>query len=66
MSHNLPSTSQNTNLAIICAEHTRRVQHLSWQFWKGNIDLWSYRKLSRELTERLLDEITFAINHTAK
>jgi len=56
--NNVPSTLQNSDLATVCAEHTRRVQHLSGQFWKGDIDLWRYRKLSRELTQEFVNELT--------
>ena len=46
-----------TDLATICAEHTQRVQLLTGQFWKGDIDLWHYRKLSRELTQQFVNEV---------
>ncbi len=47
-----------TDLATICAEHTRRVQLLTGQFWQGEIDLWHYRKLSRELTQQFVNDVT--------
>jgi hypothetical protein len=54
---NLPATAQGKDVATLCAEHTRRVQLLTGQFWKGEIDLWHYRKLSRELTQQFVNEL---------
>jgi len=62
--NNLPSTLHNPDLATVCAEHTRRIQLLSGQFWKGDIDLWRYRKLSRELTQQFVNELA-ALLHKA-
>ena len=41
----------------MCAAHTRRVQLLAGQFWKGGIDMWHYRKQSRELTQQFVMEL---------
>ncbi len=60
--NNLPPTLQGMNLATVCAEHTRRVQLLSGQFWKGDIDMWHYRKLSRELTQQFVNELAALLN----
>ena len=49
---NYSPTLQGKDFANVYAEHTRRVQLLSGQFWKGDIDMWHYRKLSRELTQQ--------------
>jgi hypothetical protein len=59
---NLPLTLQNPDLATTCAEHTRRVQLLTGQFWKGDRDLWSCRKLSRELTQQFVNELAALCN----
>ncbi len=59
---NLPSTLQTPNFATVCAEHTQRIQLLSGQFWKGDIDLWRYRKLSRELTQQFMNELAALLN----
>jgi hypothetical protein len=55
--NDLIPTLQGRNFANLCAEHTRRVQHLSGKFWNGEIDLWHYRKLSRELTQQFMNEL---------
>lgn len=44
-------------LAMICAEHTRRVQLLFADFYKSNVSMQQYCKRSRELTQRLVDEV---------
>jgi len=62
--NNLLPTLQGTNFANLCAEHTRRVQLLSGQFWKGEIDMWHYRKLSRELTQQFVNELVALLNRT--
>jgi hypothetical protein len=56
--NNLPPTLQHPDFATLRAEHTRHIQLLSGQFWKGDIDLWRYRKLSRELTEHSHRKLT--------
>lgn len=56
MTNHLPAKPA-TDVATLCAEHTRRVQHLTGQFWKGEIDLWRYRKLSRDLTQQFVNEV---------
>jgi hypothetical protein len=55
--NNIPSTLQHPDLATIFAVHTRRIQLLSGQFWKGDIDMWHYRKQSRELTQQFMNEL---------
>lgn len=45
------------SLAVVCAEHTRRVQLLVASFYRGNLSMQEYRKRSRELTQGLVDEI---------
>jgi hypothetical protein len=62
--NNLLSTLQNLYLATVCEEHTRRIQLLAGQFWKGDIDLWRYRKLSRELTQQFVNELAVLLNRT--
>ena len=61
MSDLLPAASSK-DLATICAEHTRHVQLLAGQFWKGNIDMWHYRKQSRELTQQFAAELQVLFN----
>jgi hypothetical protein len=63
MSSLLPSL-QGRDFANVCAEHTRRIQLLSGQFWQGDIDLWHYRKLSRELTQQFMNELSALLNRT--
>jgi len=55
---------QGKDFANLCAEHTRRVQLLSGQFWNGDIDNWHYRKLSRELTQQFVNELAALLNTT--
>ncbi len=62
--NNLLPKLQGMDFANVCAEHTRRVQLLSGQFWHGDIDLWHYRKLSRELTQQFVNEIAALLNRT--
>ena len=50
------------DVANVCAEHTRRIQLLSGKFWKGDIDMWHYRKLSRELTQQYVNELAALLN----
>jgi hypothetical protein len=45
------------SLAAICAEHTRRVQLLTVEFYSGKLSMQEYRKRSRELTQGLVDEL---------
>jgi hypothetical protein len=52
------------DVATVCAAHTRRVQLLSGQFWNGDIDLWHYRKLSRELTQQFVNEVAVLLTRT--
>lgn len=47
-------------LATICAEHTRRVQLLFHEFFSDNVSMQEYRKRSRELTQKLVIELTKA------
>jgi hypothetical protein len=54
---NLPPARPATDLATLCAEHTRCVQILTGQFWQGDINLWRYRKLSRGLTQQFVNEV---------
>ncbi len=54
---NLLPALQGRDFANICAEHTRRVQHLAGKFWNGDIDMWHYRKQSRELTQQFVNEL---------
>ncbi len=61
---NLLLTLQCKDFANLCAEHTRRIQLLSGKFWQGDIDLWHYRKLSRELTQQFVDELAVLLNKT--
>jgi hypothetical protein len=56
MGDHLP-TPPAEDLANICAEHTRRVQILAGMFWHGDIDIWRYRKQSRELTQQFVNEL---------
>ena len=60
--NNLPPKLQSLDFAKVCAEHTRRVQLLSGKFWKGDIDMWHYRKLSRELTQQFVNELAALLN----
>ena len=55
-------TSQSTELATICADHTRRLQLLFGQFWNGEVTTWQYRKQSRELTQRFVHELEALVN----
>jgi hypothetical protein len=55
--NNLLPTLQGKDFANLCAEHTRHVQLLTGQFWNGDIDLWHYRKRSRELTQQFVNEV---------
>ena len=55
---------QGEDFANLCAEHTRRIQLLSGKFWQGDIDLWHYCKLSRELTQQFVDEVAVLLNKT--
>jgi hypothetical protein len=57
-------TLQGKDFANVCVEHTRRVQLLAGQFWKGDIDMWHYRKLSRELTQQFMNELAALLNRT--
>jgi hypothetical protein len=50
-------TPQGKDLANICAEHTRRIQDLCITFWHGDINMWLYRKQSRELTQQFVNEL---------
>lgn len=54
------SISNYPALAAICAEHTRRIQLLFHEFYNGKVSMQEYRKQSRELTQRLVDEIVVA------
>jgi hypothetical protein len=63
MSNHSP-TLQGSDFANVCAEHTRRIQLLAGQFWKGDIDTWKYRKLSRELTQQFMNELAALLNKT--
>jgi len=63
MNNPLPKI-QSTDVANLCAEHTRRVQVLSGKFWNGDIDMWHYRKLSRELTQQFVHELEALLNWT--
>jgi hypothetical protein len=60
----LSPTLQGKDFANVCVEHTRRVQLLAGQFWKGDIDMWHYRKLSRELTQQFMDELAALLTRT--
>jgi len=62
--NNLLPTLQGKDFANLCAEHTRRIQLLSGQFWNGEIDVWHYRKLSRELTQQFVNELAALLNRT--
>jgi len=55
---------QGRDFANLCAEHTRRVQRLSGEFWNGEIDLWHYRRRSRELTQQFVHELAALLNTT--
>lgn len=57
MNTNDTSTSKYSTLATICAEHTRRVQVLFYEFYSGKVSMQEYRKRSRELTQRLVNDI---------
>jgi hypothetical protein len=48
---------QSTNLGNICADHTRRLQFLFGEFWRGDYSMEEYRKKSRELTQLFADEL---------
>jgi uncharacterized protein YdaU (DUF1376 family) len=61
MSDFLPAP-QGRDLASICAEHTRRVQLLCDKFWRGDVDMWHYRKQSRELTQQVVNELQALFN----
>ncbi len=63
MNNHLP-TLQGKVFANLCAEHTRRVQLLTGKFWQGAIDLWRYRKRSRELTQQFVNELAALLNTT--
>lgn len=62
--NNLPASPSGMDIANLCAEHTRRVQHLTGQFWQGDIDLWHYRRRSRELTQQLVNELAELLTRT--
>lgn len=55
-------TLQNADLATICAEHTQRLQLLFGQFWNGEVTMWQYRKQSRVLTQRFVNELAALFN----
>ena len=61
---NLLPTPQGKDLATICADHTRRVQDLCVRFWHGDIDMWHYRKQSRELTQQFVNELQMLFNQS--
>ncbi len=61
---NLLPTLQGKDFATLCAEHTRRVQLLAGKFWNGDIDMWRYRKLSRELTQQFASELAALLTRT--
>ena len=52
------------DVATVCAEHMRRIQLLSGKFWKGEIDMWHYRKTTRELIQQLVNELATLLNRT--
>ena len=56
------STLPSTDLATICADHTKRLQLLFGKFWNGDIDTWQYRKQSRELTQQFVNELVALFN----
>ncbi len=56
------ATARNAVLATICADHTRRLQLLFQEFWTGNVNMWIYRKKSRELTQQFVNELEELIN----
>jgi len=62
---NLLPTLPSRDFATICAEHTRRIQLLSGKFWNGDIDMWHYRKQTRELTQQFADELIVLLNQNA-
>ncbi len=57
-------TLPGLDVANLCAEHTRCVQLLAGQFWNGDIDLWHYRRRSRELTQQFVNELAILLNRT--
>ncbi len=61
MSNLLPAP-QGRDLANICAEHTRCVQLLCDKFWRGDLDMWLYRKQSRELVQQYVEELQTLFN----
>jgi hypothetical protein len=63
--NNLLPTLQGKDFVNLCAEHTRRVQLLSGKFWNGDIDMWHYRKQSRELTQQFVEELQVLLNQNA-
>jgi hypothetical protein len=62
--NNLPPTLPEMDIATVCSEHTRRVQLLTGQFWKGDIDLWHYRKQSRDFTQQLVNDLQALFNQS--
>ncbi len=64
MSDLLPALSSK-DFATICAEHTRRIRLLSGKFWNGDIDMWHYRKQTRELTQQFVSELQALLNQNA-
>ncbi len=63
MSNLLPSLSSR-DFANICAGHTRRIQLLAGKFWNGDIDMWHYRKQTRELTQQFASELQALFNQS--
>jgi len=63
---NYSPARQGSDFANICAEHTRRIQLLSVKFWQGDIDPWYYRKLSRELTQQFMNELSVLLNRAVE
>jgi hypothetical protein len=58
---NLHPTLQDSDFTNVCAEHTRRIQLLSGKFWQGDIDMWHYRKTTRELTQQFVEAVDFVM-----
>jgi len=62
---NLLAALQSRDFATICANHTKRIQLLTGEFWNGDIDMWHYRKQCRELTQHFANELQVLLNQHA-
>ncbi|MFL5665919.1 MAG: hypothetical protein ACJ8BW_31920 [Ktedonobacteraceae bacterium] len=40
------------------------ISFMSGKFWNGDIDMWHYRRRSRELTQQFVNELAALLNRT--